>query len=131
MGDKQKIWLAFAITLAMPFYTAFVVQQLWNWFVVPALHASELSYVMTVGLLLLVFLFKHSDSEGLDTKQRDDLLVAVLKEVNPRHPVLIAVEAKEARLTRFLGSIGRSDANEALKGAICLALGWAIHTFLA
>lgn len=55
--------------IATPFYTSFVVQILWNWFVVEALHAPNISYFHALGLLIVIHVLKYTESVS---KHADD-----------------------------------------------------------
>ena len=53
----MKFWqVAKPTTIAflMSFYPAFVFQMYWNWFVVPTLHLSDISYITAFALWILV-----------------------------------------------------------------------------
>ena len=45
---------AYALTIVQGLYFTLVLQHLWNWFVVPALHVGEISYLGMLGLKLIV-----------------------------------------------------------------------------
>jgi hypothetical protein len=47
-----KAVLVFVLTLVAHLFTTFVLTVLWNWFAVPALHASEISFWLMYGLVL-------------------------------------------------------------------------------
>jgi hypothetical protein len=50
---KNLKWLWF-VTMAVEFYTTFVLQNLWNWFVVQAFNIPSISYWGAYGLVILV-----------------------------------------------------------------------------
>jgi hypothetical protein len=52
----------FIIGIALKLYTTFVLQNLWNWFVVPAFQIPSISFWLMYGVLLLIGLvFPRSD----------------------------------------------------------------------
>jgi len=40
----KKMLLGWVVGSAASLYTAFVLQNLWNWFATPALHLSQISF---------------------------------------------------------------------------------------
>ena len=44
----------------VPFYTAFVVQNLWNWFVASAIHGEDISYWQSFGALLIISILTNN-----------------------------------------------------------------------
>ncbi len=61
-------WLGLLlITLPVSLYTAFVAQCFWNWFAVPTLHVSSVSFLEMLGLLWLVQLLTSRPSGSDDS----------------------------------------------------------------
>jgi hypothetical protein len=61
---------AFAVGMLVGCYTAFVAQAYWNWFAVPALHASEVSFLQMLGLIWLIQLLASRPTGADDTRWR-------------------------------------------------------------
>src|SRR6185312_6739605 len=52
---SMKKWIAlFAPSFVIGFYTTFVMQSLWNWFVAPTFHIVPISYWAMFGIQLLL-----------------------------------------------------------------------------
>jgi len=51
-----------AISLLEPLFTVFVVETLWNWFVVNAFRATTISYWQAMGIALLISLVTRPDT---------------------------------------------------------------------
>jgi hypothetical protein len=66
-----------------PFYTAFVVQTLWNWFVAEAIHASEISYWQSFGILILVVLLTVKEDTEHTVENRFNRLSTMIKSLVP------------------------------------------------
>jgi len=68
---KSQFWKAIgALLVGLPVgcYTAFVAECLWNWFAVPALHLSEISFLQMLGILLLIQVLIGQSSEDQDKR---------------------------------------------------------------
>src|ERR1700730_3471176 len=64
----KKVTLMWLVAIVVGFYTTFVLQTLWNWFAVEALHAPSISYWTMYGLMMLVRLV--FDTKGVEMDQR-------------------------------------------------------------
>jgi len=126
----KKLGMVFALGLVVSFYTTFVLENLWNWFAVPALAAPQISYWTAYGFVLLIRLLFDKDATYKD------------QEVFGRLGMMIDAcvpEEKRAELTEQLleedkglaGRLGGGVLGEAVGVSITLGLGWAVHTFLA
>jgi hypothetical protein len=52
--DYKKLIGVWGLAFVTGFYRVFVLRNLWNWFLVPTLHASEISFWQMYGLNMLV-----------------------------------------------------------------------------
>jgi hypothetical protein len=68
MASFVKWSAAFVVGLLVGCYTAFVAECYWNWFVVPALHASEVSFLQMLGLIWLIQLLASRPNTVEDTR---------------------------------------------------------------
>src|SRR5215469_4322046 len=64
MADFKKLLWAFPVGIVVSLYTTFIIQNLWNWFAVPALHVPEISFWVIYGLVLLVSLLMEGQKSG-------------------------------------------------------------------
>jgi hypothetical protein len=56
----------------IPFYRAFVIQNLWNWFVSDALHAAKISYWQSFGIVITVYILAYKSDATYLVEQRAD-----------------------------------------------------------
>jgi|ERR1019366_810742 integrase len=72
---KKTLWLS-GISLVVGFYTTFVLQNLWNWFAVPALHVSNIGYWSMFGLNILIgLLFERGEKYEEDHRWKAAMTV--------------------------------------------------------
>ena len=127
MGWKK--WaILWGTSLVVGLYTTFVMQMLWNWFAVGALHASEVSYWMMFGLVMLVrTVFPGDDSKH---EARYKRLVTIMDACIPedkRADVKSEIESEEKSVPFTLGFM---ILGQVMDNSLTLGLGWAVHTFL-
>ena len=110
-------WL---VTFAIGFYSTFVLQNLWNWFAVPAMRVPPISYWLMLGLNMLVQAVRgDSDSFPMLTQH------ASLSDEEKRRV--------EEQLTneRLWTEVILPTAFSKLVGlTVTLAMGWLVQTFL-
>jgi hypothetical protein len=128
--DWKKWAIAWAVAIVVGFYTTFVVQSLWNWFAVPSLNAPTVSYWTAYGLVLLIRLV-FDKNDYIKDQEAFGRLGMMIEACVP--------EEKRAELTAQLleedkglaGRLGGGVIGQAFGVTFTLALGWAVHTFLA
>lgn len=119
---------AFAVGMMVGCYTAFVAQSYWNWFVVPALHASEVSFLQMLGLIWLIQLLTSQPTGGEDTRWR---LLALAVEL------CVPAERQEelAELSKPDSVLGWAEGFSQVSGKLVgntftLVAGFLLHAFL-
>jgi hypothetical protein len=115
-----------------PFYTAFVVQTLWNWFVAEALHSAEISYWQAFGMLILVMVLSRRDTDKYEREIRWKQTKTMLEEcLTPARRYTLQEEFKKEE-SSWAEIISRSDAplGKAVLNTFALLAGFAVHTFL-
>jgi hypothetical protein len=121
-----RLWL---FSIAVSFYTTFVLQSLWNWFVAPSLHVSEISYWQMFGLNLLVRVVVEKDTL-LEDKRWDRALtllqVCVPGEKRAAIEERIEVENEEVRF-QLAAHVGA----RVVSSTVTLVIGWLVHTLAA
>jgi hypothetical protein len=108
--------------------TAFLLQQLWNWFVIRALHLEPVSYWVSYGIFMLINVFSGYPVSVEDAKWRRTLLI-----LNACVPY-----SEREELTHQLEIEKESDSLDAVSAifgkvfgtSLTLGVGWAVHTFL-
>ena len=78
-----KAIITFVGMLAGGLYTTFVLMILWNWFVTPTFHTSEMSFWAMFGLLLLVRLVKDDYYERAQDESRWKKLLVMVQAAIP------------------------------------------------
>lgn len=127
MGWKKWAML-WSVSVVVGLYTTFVMQMLWNWFAVGALHASEVSYWMMFGLVMLVrtvFWRDDSKDEASHTRLVTIMDACIPEEKRADVKAEIDAEDKSAPVTLGLKILG-----QVMDNSLTLGLGWAVHTFL-
>lgn len=56
--------------------------EFWNWFVVPSLNLSAISFSMMYGVLLIVSVF-HQDEEDFEGQKRYEIIVVMVNACVP------------------------------------------------
>jgi len=68
--------LVLALTHGLKLYKAFILEQLWNWFLAPALHLDPISYWIMCGVLLLIEAWREQKMiDGDDYKTRTEAIM--------------------------------------------------------
>jgi hypothetical protein len=127
--SAKKIGITYIISMLIHLYTTFVLQHLWNWFVVNALHAPEISYWVMYGIVLMLQLVFYRST--FEDEQRWNWLEIVLTRCVPderREEVSDELDRFKEQLTL---QVGLMIFSVALGNTITLAIGWGVHTFLS
>jgi hypothetical protein len=123
-------WLGvFLVALPVGLYTAFVAQCFWNWFAVPVLHVSEVSFLEMLGLLWLIQLLTSRHPAADD--KRWALLASLielcvpperqqeLSELREGNPLATMIEGFSAVFGQVVGN------------TVTLVLGFALHLLIS
>jgi len=129
--DKKKLWY-WGVAFIVGFYTTFVLQSLWNWFVVPALQVPHIGYWLTFGLNAFVgLMLERNEGDKLDEYIERKVAMSVLNACVP--------DGKQAQLRESLKQEEDHgtwiDASGAIFAKIAgntfaLGVGWVVHTTL-
>ena len=126
---KKTIWL-WGAGLLIGLYATFVLQQLWNWFLVPTINASPISFWAMYGLhLFVVLLTKHLD-HGWENDFRWEGATKLLEAFVPdeRRETLLALSKKQTEEVWMMA--GAMCFSNAVGYSITLVTGWVVHTVL-
>jgi hypothetical protein len=120
-----RLWL-FATTVG--FYTTFVLQNLWNWFVVGALNVGPVSYWQMFGLNMIVAMVAERNTIDEDNrwKRAGLLLFACL----PDHKRRETEEEIKNEDEYVWFEAGWTVFSKLLTNTATLGIGWAIHAFI-
>jgi hypothetical protein len=126
---KKTLWL-WATSLIVGFYTAFVLQRLWNWFAVPALHVPSIGYWLMFGLNTLIgLIFQRGETFGED--QRWKVVMTVLAACVPDGKQAKVQETLEQEMKHGMWvNAGSMVVDKIVGNTFALSIGWAIHTAL-
>jgi hypothetical protein len=110
------------------FYTAFVLQSLWNWFVAARLNIVQISYWQMFGFSMLlkpVFSMVSGRSSIADERCRDRMMTLLYTCVSIDRVEALKKENEDARMfdawAEALLMIGQNT--------LVLLVGWAVHRF--
>jgi len=132
MKDFKKLLWAFPIGIVVSLYTTFIIQNLWNWFAVPALHVTEIPFWGIYGLVLLVGLLAEGQKNGdkFANEQR-------MEEYRPCFGCIIPEEKKEGVMQTIEKenegmwlNMGLEVFGKIVGNTLTLLIGWGVHTFL-
>jgi hypothetical protein len=132
MGDFKKLLWAFPIGIVISLYTTFIIQNLWNWFVVPAFHVAEISFWGIFGLVLLVNLLAEGQKSGdkFATEQRWKNIGHVLDACIPPEKMESVRELVEAENEGMWLNLGIEAFGKIVGNTLTLLVGWVVHMFL-
>jgi hypothetical protein len=124
----KKTAQSYGFSLALSLYTNAVVLALWNWFVVPGLHAPEVGYWQIYGLTLLLSLLLPIGVAGgaHELTMVSMLLEALLpEEKRPLIEKAMQEQEKQSSYAAVYALVTKFGGN-----TVALFVGWAVHTFL-
>lgn len=120
----------FVLGLVSGLYTTFVLTILWNWFVVPSFHLSEISFWMTYGLVLVFNLFRDPGDRALADEQKQEALTTMLEACVPDRKEYVR-EQLESQAKSIWTLMGVSLFSQMVGNTIALGIGFLVHTLAA
>ena len=112
--------------IIMGLYTAFVLQNLWNWFVTPALNFAHVSYWQMFGINLLVQMVRGRDTivEQDHWERAANMLYACVPPDKQQ-----AVDEKLKATTEDVWVKCAVDIfSRSVGNTVSLGVGWVVHT---
>jgi hypothetical protein len=125
----KTIWL-FLAGMVGSLYTTFVVQCLWNWFVVAAFHTTEISFWVMYGLIMLLRLFASEQDLEIAEEQRWTNLFTLLEYCVPSEFREEAMNQVKEKVEGMWVEFGAAAFGKLVGNTITLALGFCVHAFL-
>jgi hypothetical protein len=122
---KKFVWAALA-GVAVNLYRTFVIQTLWNWFVVPTFKIGEISFLPMFGLVLLISIMRGwaTDSPNeLEWKMATHMLNACVP-IEKREELAATLEREQKTIWNDLGT---KSLGEVLGVTVGLVIGWVVH----
>lgn len=126
---NAKIVMQVASQIVVGIFTPFVLQNLWNWFVVPAFNLHEILYWQMFGIFLFarVLLFQYDSGNDLNWQKA----LALLHDSVPNENREMARD-RITEINERAWRIGlKKSFTEILLDTFALALGWSVHVFLS
>jgi hypothetical protein len=124
--ERAPVWI---FGMIVGFYTTFVLQNLWNWFVVPTLHATEISYWQMFGLNLLLIVALEHDTSLEEYHWKRALTMLYISVPSDKKDGVDETLKEEDENIWF--NIGTKIFEKLGRNTFTLVLGWSIHSFLA
>jgi hypothetical protein len=122
-------WSSMAfVGLVAGLYTAFVAQCFWNWFAVPALHLSSLSFLQMLGLLWLIQLLT-ARSPAADDK-RWTLLASMIELCVPEEKQEEVADLKEVDPLENILAVFSTIFGQVVGNTLTLVLGFTLHAVI-
>jgi hypothetical protein len=133
--DEKRIkvlkWIGiFVASMLTGFYTVFVLQNLWNWFVVPSLDILPISYWTMFGVNMLRMVAISADSRHVATEEKWSALSGILNICIPNERkreveefIKLRSDAEKNRVFSFILKI-------TLENTCALLFGWLVHQFI-
>jgi hypothetical protein len=129
MSTKKMFWLAL-VSPVIGLYRAFVLQNMWGWFVVSAFHVQEISYWVAYGLILLQwFLFDDAGEESVNGHRWRVLSIVTDACIPDEKKIVVDGLLKQHMSAMWIDLVGSMFGNLAAN-TVTLAIGWGIHAFL-
>jgi hypothetical protein len=125
----KKLTVTWIVASLVGLYTTFVIQSLWNWFLVHSFNAPEISFWEMYGVVLLVGLLFYKDN--LTEEERWKAISTTLEACVPVDKITEVQEAIKEQVDSMWYQLGISIFGKVAGTTATLAIGWAVHTFLA
>jgi len=120
-----SLWLVFVV---VGLYTAFVLQSLWNWFVVGSLNVSSISFWSMYGVVLIVGVFR--EKQELSGDVRWERTLKILDYCVPQEKRYQLDEWLKEQSEGVFGRAWTFVWEKVFGNTVTLGLGWVIHSFL-
>ena len=121
-----RLWI---FAMIVGFYTTFVLQNLWNWFVAPAFNIGMASYWLVYGINMLLQMLLERNTFTDDDRWKRTLTMqyaSVPPEKKEEVDEVLNEENDNVWMKAGTDVFGKIVGNTATLG-----IGWAVHTFLA
>jgi hypothetical protein len=129
----RKFAFSTCIGVVIALYTTFVLQHLWNWFVVSAFHTFEISFWTMYGITLVVgLLIQWEDTTTFHQLKGLTMMVEALEVCMPVDKREQLDEKFTEEMTGFgiWKEIGLRSLSKIARNTFVLVMGWAVHVFL-
>jgi hypothetical protein len=118
------VWLAM---LLGGVFRAFVLMNLWNWFVTAVFHVSEISFLHVWGISLVFSLFARDSDRFVREEKRWNVLMRTLQHCVPEHNIESVKQEIEDNFGDKMTDAWVSIGGHLIGNAFLLGSGFAIH----
>jgi hypothetical protein len=100
---------------------------LWNWFVVPAFHVSDISFWLMYGLVLIVSMFSNPSDQSFDADRRTKSLMTAIEACIPEDRREFVREELESQSKEIWLDVGAMIFGRAFGNTVALGVGFIVH----
>lgn len=123
----KKGALFFGLSLIIHLYTTLVLTILWNWFVVPSFHVSDISFWLMYGLVLIVNMFSNPSDRSFDADRRTKSLMTAIEACIPDDRREFVREELESQSKEIWIEVGAAIFGRAFGNTVALGVGFIVH----
>ena len=132
----KKVVLFWALSVIMGLYTTLALTLLWNWFVSPVFHLTDVSFWLMYGLVLVVGLLRFSNNdEAREAERRLVIVITALEFCIPtesREAAKSAVQdLMDRQMKRLWIEAGIPIVGQAFATTATLGVGFVVHVLAA
>jgi hypothetical protein len=129
----KKSILFWSVAIVGGLYTTFVIQNLWNWFVIEAFHLSQIPFWVMYGVVLTVGMFTHGEDQliSLDVHPWYKTVTARLEACVPDDKLEFVNQQIKEQKKQIWVELGALTFGKAVGNTFTFVIGWAVHAFLA
>ena len=128
-GISKKLPWAFLVGIIVALYSTFVIQNLWNWFAVPAFHVPNLSFWQMYGIVLLVKILWDQENSKSDDP-RWDIALDVLDACVPEEKRDWVQDRLKSHEQGIWVRVAINTFGKVFGYTATLGIGWGVHEFL-
>jgi hypothetical protein len=122
----KKSALFFSLSLVIHLYTTLVLTLLWNWFVVPVFHVSQVSFWLMYGLVLVINMLQ-SPSEDSNADRRTKTLMTAIEACIPEDHRQLVREELERQNNEIWIDLGALMFGRAFGVTVTLGIAFIVH----
>ena len=123
----KRFILLYALSLIVGLYTTFVLTVLWDWFVAPAFHVSEISFWVMYGLMLLIGMLRDNGKD-FEAEHRHKAVAVALDACLPEEKRQQVSEELEGLNEEVWWQAGWKVFGQVVANSLTLAIGFFIHS---
>src|ERR1035437_7130564 len=128
--NKHKVIRWAVIAFVVGFYTTFVLQSLWNWFAVPALHVSSIGYWAMYGLVMLFGQIFDRSGDHVQEDATSKRVLILLDACVPDGRRADVQEALKQEANSMWVYLGTAVFGKVIGNTLTLGVGWAVRSLL-